>query len=39
MNIFRLALPAALTLVLSISAFADDDDDLAPRGGTDMSPS
>jgi len=34
MNIFRLALPAALTLVLSVSAFADDDDDLAPRGGT-----
>ncbi len=35
MNILRLALPAALTLALSINAFAqDDDDDFAPRGGT-----
>lgn len=33
MNIFRLALPAALSLALSINAFAQDDDDLAPRGG------
>jgi len=33
MNIFRLALPAALMLALSINTFAqDDDDDLAPRG-------
>jgi len=30
MNVFRLALPAALMLALSVSAFADDD--LAPRG-------
>jgi len=34
MNIFRLALPVALMLVLSVSVFADDDDDFAPRGGT-----
>jgi hypothetical protein len=34
MNFFRLTLPAALALVLSISAFAQDDDDLAPRNGT-----
>jgi len=35
MNIFRIALPAALTLALSFNAFAqDDDDDMAPRGGT-----
>ena len=35
MNIFRSALPAVLTLALSISAFAQDDDDtFAPRGGT-----
>jgi len=35
MNIFRLALPIALTLALSISVFAqDDDEDFAPRGGT-----
>jgi hypothetical protein len=34
MNVFRLALPVALTLVFSVSAFADDDDDFAPRGGT-----
>ncbi len=34
MNFFRLALPAALALALSINAFAQDDDDLAPRGGT-----
>ena len=33
MNIFRLALPAALMLVFSVSVFADDDD-MAPRGGT-----
>jgi hypothetical protein len=33
MNIFRLALPVALMLVFSVSAFADDDD-FAPRGGT-----
>ena len=32
MNMFRLALPLALTLALSLNAFADDD--LAPRGGT-----
>jgi hypothetical protein len=34
MNIFRIALPAALTLALSFNAFAQDDDDMAPRGGT-----
>jgi hypothetical protein len=34
MSIFRLALPAALTLLFSVSAFAGDDDDFAPRGGT-----
>jgi hypothetical protein len=34
MNIFRLALPMALTFAMSVSVFADDDDDLAPRGGT-----
>ena len=36
MNIFRLALPAALMLLFSVSVFAkgDDDDDLAPRGKT-----
>jgi len=34
MNIFRLALPVALMLVFSVSVFADDDDDFAPRGGT-----
>ncbi|MDR2584486.1 MAG: PEGA domain-containing protein [Fibromonadaceae bacterium] len=33
MNIFRLALPAALMLLLSVSVFADDDD-FAPRGKT-----
>jgi hypothetical protein len=34
MNFFRLlALPAALTLVLSANVFAVDDDDFAPRGG------
>lgn len=33
MNIFRLALPAALMLFLSVSVFADDDN-LAPRNGT-----
>ncbi|GBU26401.1 hypothetical protein R83H12_03097 [Fibrobacteria bacterium R8-3-H12] len=32
MNVFRLALPAALMLVFSVSVFADDD--FAPRGGT-----
>jgi hypothetical protein len=32
MNIFRFALPLALTLALSINVFADDE--LAPRGGT-----
>jgi len=32
MNMFRLALPFALTLALSLNVFADDD--LAPRGGT-----
>jgi len=34
MNIFRLALPAALALALSVNVFADDDEDFAPRGGT-----
>ena len=34
MNIFRLALPTALMLFLSVSVFADDDDNFAPRGGT-----
>jgi len=34
MNIFRLALPTALLLFLSISVFADDDDNFAPRKGT-----
>jgi len=35
MNILRLTtLPAILMLFLSISAFADDDEDFAPRGGT-----
>jgi len=32
MNIFRLALPAALTLLFSVSAFAGDDEEFAPRG-------
>jgi len=34
MNAFRLALPAALMLLFSISVFADDDENFAPRGGT-----
>jgi len=35
MNVFRLALPAALMLFLSVGVFAKgDDDDFAPRGGT-----
>jgi len=34
MNIFRLALPAALMLLFSVSVFASDDDELAPRGKT-----
>jgi hypothetical protein len=34
MNIFRFALPVALTLAFSISVFAEDDSDFAPRGGT-----
>jgi hypothetical protein len=34
MNFFRYALPVALTFALSISAFAQgDDEDMAPRGG------
>jgi len=33
MNIFRLALSAAVLLTLSVNVFADDDD-MAPRGGT-----
>jgi hypothetical protein len=34
MNFFRLlALPAALALALSANAFADDDEDFAPRNG------
>jgi len=32
MNVFRLALPAALMLFLSVSAFAGDDEEFAPRG-------
>jgi len=32
MNIFRLALSVALAL--SVNVFADDDEDMAPRGGT-----
>jgi len=34
MNIFRLALPAALMLLFSVSVFAGDDEDFAPRGKT-----
>jgi len=34
MNIFRLALPAALMLLFSVSVFAADDEELAPRGKT-----
>lgn len=37
MNFFRLALPAALMLALSVNVFAQDDEEeekLAPRGGT-----
>jgi len=35
MSLFRLALPAILMLALSVSVFAQDDDEkLAPRGGT-----
>ncbi|MDR2579631.1 MAG: PEGA domain-containing protein [Fibromonadaceae bacterium] len=33
MNIFRLVLPFALTLALSINVFAQDDEDPPPRGG------
>jgi len=34
MSIFRLAFPAILMLAFSVSVFAQDEDDLAPRGGT-----
>jgi hypothetical protein len=34
MNIFRLALPAALMLLFSVSVFASDDEEFAPRGKT-----
>ncbi len=34
MNIFRLALPAALMLLFSVCVFAGDDEEFAPRGKT-----